>query len=150
MIFLFQEACYGFCDRYTELHMQGSFFQIEFFEKHKNSDCFISPKQKRSFWKSFIISTRCQKIKYRLSDTFLKILTNLAWKLAYLISQPMKRIRQTVFRLKTCPQCTSNPVGKIRILDFYHFQLCLSLRKNGHLNTHFLFKGFDQNKLNAF
>jgi hypothetical protein len=43
---IFQEACYGFCDRYTELHMQGYFFQIESFEKHKNNDVLFTEMKK--------------------------------------------------------------------------------------------------------
>ena len=57
---IFQEACYGFCDRYTELHMQGSFFQIESFEKNNLQLNYHSQSKKNKYdFANFLTKKSC-------------------------------------------------------------------------------------------
>ena len=127
---------------------KGLFFKLSFLKNIKIVIFLFHQNKKGHFGNHLLFPPDVKKLNTDCQTHFWKyVLTNLffffgflhytllhllvGWKLAYLMSQPRKRIRQTVFRLKTCPQCTSNPVGKIRILDFYHFQLCPSLWKMG-------------------
>ena len=63
-----------------------------------------------------------------------------SWKLAYLISQPRTGIQKSFLTQIMSSRCTSSPVRKMRMLDFYHFSLCLV--KNWPLDYNLVHKDF--------